>query len=123
MSRKKAKHHPRLWEHQRGLCFYCDVPMIRTQPSEQKSKSGRLATLDHRVPRAKGGHRIRSNLVLACASCNQKKADKSETDFLMACRGWLVRKRQNDKNSGFRVGVPSYQPSRLMNPPPVAQTG
>lgn len=34
------------------------------------------ATLDHVVPQCRGGRR-RNNIVLACRSCNEKKGDKS----------------------------------------------
>ncbi len=46
------------WEHR---CAYCD----RKDPS----------TLDHVIPRAKGGPTTRNNLVAACADCNLQKSD------------------------------------------------
>jgi 5-methylcytosine-specific restriction endonuclease McrA len=40
------------------------------------------ATLDHVIPRAKGGSEFSlSNLVVACSACNTKKADKRPEDF------------------------------------------
>ena len=39
--------------------------------------------LDHIIPRAQGGHNYRSNLLLACNSCNSKKNDKNAEDFLL----------------------------------------
>lgn len=56
------------WGHR---CAYCG----RENPS----------TLDHVVPRAKGGPTVRNNLVAACADCNLQKSD---TDFCM----WLRSK-------------------------------
>lgn len=39
----------------------------------------RKATLDHVIPRAKGGSEFSlSNLVVACSTCNTKKADKMD---------------------------------------------
>ena len=46
------------WEYR---CAYCG----RSNPS----------TLDHVVPRAKGGPTVRNNLVAACADCNLQKSD------------------------------------------------
>jgi len=40
------------------------------------------ATLDHVVPKSKGGTNERSNLVLACNACNNAKGDRSYEDFL-----------------------------------------
>jgi 5-methylcytosine-specific restriction endonuclease McrA len=45
-------------------CVYCG------------SSSGRL-TLDHVVPRSKGGESIWENVVTACAPCNLRKGDRS----------------------------------------------
>lgn len=39
-------------------------------------------TVDHLVPRAKGGTDDMDNLVAACRSCNYSKQDKSEAVFL-----------------------------------------
>jgi hypothetical protein len=39
-------------------------------------------TIDHLLPRAKGGHTTPDNCVCACTLCNQTKADKSVEDFM-----------------------------------------
>ena len=44
-------------------------------------------TLDHYVPRTKGGSNKVKNLVLACDWCNQKRGHKSPNQF----RQWLKR--------------------------------
>lgn len=67
------------WE-QRGLCHWCRQPMTiyprgRTAPKRDFS----VATLDHLVPRSKGGGLGRANLVLACKSCNLAKGDTPAT--------------------------------------------
>ncbi|MFA6019748.1 MAG: HNH endonuclease [Rhodospirillales bacterium] len=48
---------------QKGLCYYCRQPMI--QP-----------TLDHIVPKSKGGKASKRNTVACCLGCNAKKADQ-----------------------------------------------
>ncbi|MCD1260159.1 HNH endonuclease [Paenibacillus athensensis] len=39
-------------------------------------------TIDHMLPRAKGGHTTPDNCVCACHSCNQSKADKDLEEFI-----------------------------------------
>lgn len=41
-------------------------------------------TLDHLLPRAKGGHTTPINCVCACNLCNQDKADRSLEDFMVS---------------------------------------
>lgn len=53
-----------VWKRDQGQCFYCG-----------KSLSWDEKTIDHVIPKSKGGpHRV-WNLVLACRTCNQVKAD------------------------------------------------
>jgi len=39
-------------------------------------------TIDHLLPRAKGGHTTPCNCVCACNECNQSKADKDVDEFV-----------------------------------------
>lgn len=39
-------------------------------------------TIDHMLPRAKGGHTTPDNCVCACSECNQSKADKDIDEFI-----------------------------------------
>ena len=62
MTSSEAK---RLWrsaikEHWNNQCVYC--------------KSDHNLTLDHVIPKARGGHDITSNVVPACIKCNQSKS-------------------------------------------------
>lgn len=41
-------------------------------------------TLDHIVPRSRGGEHTWTNLVLACKTCNQRKADRTPDEAGMA---------------------------------------
>jgi 5-methylcytosine-specific restriction endonuclease McrA len=72
------------------LVEYIKVPfhkMIRARPSRiaiyqrdgnrcQYCGATRRLTIDHVVPRSKGGSDDWDNLVVACSSCNTKKGDK-----------------------------------------------
>jgi len=48
------------------ICQYC-----------KKRASGKELSIDHIVPRSRGGRNDWSNCVTACKPCNQKKADKT----------------------------------------------
>lgn len=56
-------------KHGHLICEYCSVPVfIRVEQTDPQK-----ATVDHIVPRAKGGSDRMSNLKLACQACNSIK--------------------------------------------------
>ncbi len=57
-------------------CFYC-----------LREISGRVAVLDHVVPRSRGGRSSPHNLVACCQECNSLKNTRPAADFLR----WLFR--------------------------------
>lgn len=63
------------WEQSKGLCHYCHYPMIRM------ANEGRSFTLDHRVPRCRGGSNGIGNLVAACAACNNEKGELTDKEY------------------------------------------
>ena len=65
-------------------CFYCGQAFT-DEPSTAR-------TVDHRVPRSAGGTDGLVNLVFACFACNQRKADRSEHEFLAS--EWLSLRRE-----------------------------
>lgn len=67
---KKALRY-RLVQKQFGLCFWCGRPL-------------RSATLDHVVPKSKGGTLGQGNAVAACLQCNAEKGDRSAEEFVRA---------------------------------------
>lgn len=64
------------WKAQRGSlsCHYCGKgPLI----IEADNRHPFVATLDHVIPRSRGGAEMdENNLVVACFACNQRKRDK-----------------------------------------------
>lgn len=50
-------------------CQYCSV-----------SLSPQVATIDHVIPKSKGGSSTWDNLVTACPECNRKKGDKTPSE-------------------------------------------
>ena len=59
-----------LYIRDRGKCQYCSQPVT--------IKTG---TIDHYIPKCKGGQHVWENVVLACAKCNQKKGPKLPSEF------------------------------------------
>ena len=70
----------------RGKCQYCD----------KKLSKGRF-TIDHVIPRSKGGKTVWENLVTSCARCNTRKGDSllKDIDFI------LKKKPSQPKNTFF----------------------
>jgi 5-methylcytosine-specific restriction endonuclease McrA len=52
-------------------CWYCGIELLEES-----------ATIDHIVPRAKGGSDHLDNLALCCEFCNRAKLDRSVEEFL-----------------------------------------
>ena len=60
LARRKFRQHIfEAWEYR---CAYCD-----------KQLNESTATIDHILPKHKGGHNIRSNMACACGNCNRNK--------------------------------------------------
>lgn len=57
-------------------------------------------TMDHVVPRSKGGKHVWENVVAACKQCNSKKADKS-----LAQMGWKLKSQPRAPRGVFYLIV------------------
>jgi 5-methylcytosine-specific restriction endonuclease McrA len=66
-----------------STCFYCGVRFVEVGRDHR--------TVDHRIPRSRGGTDGLSNLVFACYACNQRKRDRSEDEFTASA--WLAARR------------------------------
>jgi 5-methylcytosine-specific restriction endonuclease McrA len=63
-------------------CQYC---------GEQLGKS--QLTIDHLLPRSRGGKTVWENVVVACGSCNRKKGDQTPDEANMVLRSRPTRPR------------------------------
>ena len=52
-------------------CYYCGIELTIYD-----------STLDHKLPRSKGGGNRRGNLVLCCIACNRDKGTMTAEEFL-----------------------------------------
>lgn len=56
-------------------CYYCSTGL-----------TSETATIDHVIPKSKGGTDDSQNLVLACPECNERKAERDFLLFLLERR-------------------------------------
>lgn len=61
-----------LWHRDHGKCQYC-----------QKNVTVSNATIDHVIPKSRGGQHTWENLVIACTKCNGKKGSRLLTECNM----------------------------------------
>ena len=64
--RKKAA----LLGKQQGMCYWCSKPIDLN------------ATIDHLIPRSRGGTDVNENLALCCRSCNAAKSNMTPEEFV-----------------------------------------
>ena len=72
-----------------GRCAYCDVELHRCAGYGSRKFGLPKGTVDHFIPRSKGGGNTRSNRVLACAGCNELKGDIDPRDLEGTVERWL----------------------------------
>ena len=66
-------------DHKKLYCHYCGRGPLKAQSRSNHD----IATLDHVKPISKNGERFHtSNIVIACFSCNNRKADKDLDQFI-----------------------------------------
>lgn len=71
-----AKHRLKAFSAQRGLCFYCGLPMFLRNPEELGLTArymGLQATAEHLHARSCGGRNNAENIVAACFCCNSRR--------------------------------------------------
>lgn len=73
-----------LWENQKGLCALSGLPLI----------PGTNASIDHIVPKSKGGTNDISNLRWVLTSVNSGRHDLSDEEFINICKA-IVSNNEN----------------------------
>lgn len=76
-----------VFEREGGKCFYCDravsmAARIYLSKDARLARSCMAATLDHIIPKSRGGQDSLDNSVCACFGCNTDRRDRPATDFL-----------------------------------------
>lgn len=97
----------RLYEAQRGGCFYCLRPMDR-RAWEPGRAEGSGWTRDHVYPKSGSGKQYGFNVVLACRNCNNKKGSREptrrETDLAREIYALLGLRAFVTKKEAIRIG-------------------
>lgn len=81
-----------LWEEQDGRCYYTGVKLI----------PGKTASLDHMIPRAKGGEDHPSNVKWVDLRLNAVKGDMSHEEFLAMCQAVVERFGKPKRKRGVK---------------------
>lgn len=72
------------------ICGYCHNDKLKIKSQKRHEQ----ATVDHIVPKSKGGSPWdHDNFVVCCNSCNKKKASGDAEDFM--CSKYIARKKQS----------------------------
>lgn len=71
-----------------GKCQYCDINLQIYS-----------CTIDHVVPKSRGGKHEWTNVVLACSKCNQKKGSKLISECSMSLKNQPTEPNINDRNN------------------------
>jgi len=88
----------------RVFCEYCSREVYR----DVSLSHPRLATVDHRTPKARGGSERRSNLAIACYECNHRKGFLTQGEFMQVINDRKARKKL--AHSIARAWTPDYVP-------------
>lgn len=78
-----------------GCCAYCGDTLLKNH----------LGTVDHIVPRSRGGSDHPENLLPCCKSCNTQKKDRGVEEF----RVWVMINRRR-----IREGVPDFKLDQIL---------
>jgi 5-methylcytosine-specific restriction endonuclease McrA len=80
-------------------CQYCGVLLETSDYS-----------IDHVVPRSRGGQSVWANLVLACVHCNRRKSDRLPHEVGLTLRQKPVAPNQFDPRFNFRLHIKVLRP-------------
>ena len=78
----RRKFRQSIFESWEWKCAYCD--------KELDTKS---ATIDHIVPKFKGGHNVKSNMVCSCSKCNRSKGSVLLEDWYNPSNSYYSEER------------------------------
>ena len=78
----RRKFRQSIFESWEWKCAYCD-----------KDLDTKSATIDHIVPKFKGGHNVKSNMVCSCSKCNRSKGSVLLEDWYNSSNSYYSEER------------------------------
>lgn len=105
---KSTNQRIRLWEAGQHDCYYCQRRLLKPHPEQPHPTSPLSATLDHVVPKSRGGKRG-NNLVLVCRDCNELKGDLSDYEFDQATTLFDLYGYKLEKPGGHYKALKNHQ--------------
>ena len=78
----RRKFRQSIFESWEWKCTYCDKDL------DEKS-----ATIDHIVPKFKGGHNVKSNMICSCSKCNRSKGSVLLEDWYNPSNSYYSEER------------------------------
>lgn len=82
--KKKKSSTSRRYKDKGNICHYCHLDMTSRLD---------LRTLDHKIPKSKGGSNREDNILIACRDCNFEKGSMDYDDYIA-----LVKERKCKKS-------------------------
>lgn len=113
-----------LFARQRRRCYYCGCGCTLSH-----YQSPHQFTVDHKIPKSKGGRSFRPNLVGACWSCNNLKGSMTAYEFVIwlnenkhvdlkgRAELLLSRKERRKRVKDSVAHLPAYKKPTLPKPP------
>ena len=83
----------------RWKCIYCNKEVFFYQERPNTKLPHNMATIDHIIPKSKGGTDKKSNLVCACIECNHASSDMDYFAFYQT-RGYVGPRVNNNERPG-----------------------
>jgi 5-methylcytosine-specific restriction endonuclease McrA len=80
-------------------CVYCEIQMKYVDFSEECCNLPNACTIEHIIPKSKGGTNHISNLTLACRKCNTTRSSMDIEDFKLKSRIEKLAKRNKKSRS------------------------
>lgn len=91
-----------IFSRDKGKCQYCENERSEFRKAIQRGTPKKsLLTLDHVIPRSKGGPSTWTNVVTACRWCNEEKGD-----MLLEDLSWKLASKPNRPRWQSHIGVP-----------------
>ena len=78
----RRKFRQSIFESWKWKCAYCD-----------KDLDVKSATIDHIVPKFKGGHNVKSNMICSCSKCNRSKGSVLLEDWYNPSNSYYSEER------------------------------